>query len=457
MNTITKKLQGKNIAIVGFGKEGESSYNFIRKDLKKEVITIVSDKLDENVIKKIKAKDNNVEFVIGEGYLKNLDRYDLIIKSPGVSLKNEDTTKYIQKVTSQLELFLENTKGYTIGITGTKGKSTTSTLIYKILKEQNKKVALIGNIGVPVLEEFEKIQEDTIAVIEMSSHALEYTKKSPNIALMLNIFEEHLDYYKSFENYKQAKFNIFKYQDKKDYTIFNLDNKEIQKVQFSYNENSYAVTFENNSNYISKNTISKDNEKILINGLEVYKSNAKRNLKGNHNLNNIMFVLAVANILKLDLEKTVNTINNFQPLEHRLEFVANIDNVDYYNDSIATIPESTIESVKALENVTTLIVGGNDRGVNLLELIQFIKENEILENIICLPKTGEYIFESLKKSNKNVYMTQNMEEAVKISKEKTRKDTICLLSPAASSYGYYKNFIERGNLFKKYVLEEKEK
>ena len=168
-----------------------------------------------------------------------------------------------------------------------------------------------------------------------------------------------------------------------------------------------------------------------------------------------MFVLAVSNILNLNLEKTIETINEFNPLEHRLEFVGTIDGVEYYNDSIATIPEAAIESVKALENVNTLIVGGNDRGVNQESLINFLSKSNV-ENIICLPKTGEYIYDGLKETDKNTIKVENMEEAVKIAKEITKKNTICLLSPAASSYGYFKNFKERGNIFKKLIIGDKE-
>ena len=174
------------------------------------------------------------------------------------------------------------------------------------------------------------------------------------------------------------------------------------------------------------------------------------NLKGMYSINNIMFIFAVCCILNLDIQNAVKSIKEFKPLEHRLEFVANINGVEYYNNSIATIPESTIEAIKALKNVNTVIVGGKDRGVNQAEFIEYLKDCNV-ENIICLPKTGEYIYEGLEGSGKNVYFTNELEDAVKIAKEVTKKDFACLLSPAASSYGYFKNFEERGKLFKKFV------
>ena len=267
---------------------------------------------------------------------------------------------------------------------------------------------------------------------------------------MLNLYEEHLDHYKSFEEYGDAKFNIFKFQTPKDIAIFNLENKQMANKNYKYKKEDYGITINNISNNITSNTIYKKENYIYCNNQKIYDVKSIRKLKGNHNLNNIMFVLAVANILNLDLNKTIQTVNEFNPLEHRLEYVGNFEEIDYYNDSIATIPEATIESIKALEDVNTLIVGGNDRGVNQQNLINFLKESNV-ENIICLPKTGEYIYEGLEKTAKKLVKVETMQEAVKCAKEITEKNTTCLLSPAASSYGYFKNFKERGNMFKEYV------
>ena len=443
-------LKDKKIAILGFGLEGKSTYNFIRKHLPKKQLDIRYNKENINEENEYLNKDKNLQFITGNKYLEKIENYDIILKSPGISFKNIDISKFEDKISSQLELFLEYSKSLTIGITGTKGKSTTSSLIYEMLKNQNKDVELLGNIGTPIFDEIDKIKENTITVLEISSHALQYIKKSPNISILLNLYEEHLDHYKSFEEYGDAKFNIFKFQNKEDIAIFNLDNKEIAKKQYHFKKSDYGITINNINNNITENTIYMEDKYIYCNNKKMYSINDKRKLKGNHNLNDIMFVLAVSNILNLDLEKTINAINEFNPLEHRLEYVGKFDGVYYYNDSIATIPEATIESIKALDNVNTLIVGGNDRGVNQENLIKFLKESKI-ENIICLPKTGEYIYEGLNKTNKKVVKAENMEEAVKRAKELTKKNTICLLSPAASSYGYFKNFKERGNMFKYYA------
>lgn len=442
-------LENKNIIILGFGMEGESSYRFLRNHFPDKKIFIADKKIDLLDNKPELMEDINVEVSVGENYLNGIEEYDLILKAPGISLKDIDISKFKDKITSQLELFLEYVPIFTIGITGTKGKSTTTSLMYKILIDQKKDAFLLGNIGEPIFNDIESFNKESIGVIELSSHALEFVKKSTNVGIILDIFEEHLDHYKSLEKYIEAKYNLAKYQKSSDYLIYNFDNEFMKNYNFKYKENDYAVSFSQKPN--TKNSVFLENNFIYCNNKKVMDINEKINLKGTHNLNNIMFIFAVCDILNLDIEKTVDTIKSFKPLEHRMEFVGNFDGVDYYNNSIATIPEATISDMKAIDNINTIIVGGKDRGVNLHELINALKNNSTIENIICLPKTGEYIRDGLIDSGKNVQFTNELEEAVKLAKQVTKKGMVCLLSPAASSYGYFKNFEERGNLFKKYV------
>lgn len=442
-------LKDKKIVILGFGMEGESSYRFLRKNFPEKQLYI-ADKNTNLLDNKIELmEDPYVEVSLGENYLNGIEEYEVILKAPGISLKDVDISKFENKITSQLELFLEFFDICSIGITGTKGKSTTSSLIYKILIDQNKDAYLLGNIGEPIFNDIESFSKDSIAVIELSSHALEYVKKSTNIGIILDIYEEHLDHYKSLEKYIEAKFNVAKYQKENDFLIYNFDNAFMNNYGFTYKENDFAVSIEKVPD--TKNSVFLKDDFIYCNNEKCMSINEQMNLKGMYSINNIMFIFAVCHILNLNIEEAVKSIKEFKPLEHRLEFVATINEVEYYNNSIATIPESTIEAIKALKNVNTVIVGGKDRGVNLSSFIEYLKTCEV-ENIICLPKTGEYIKHGLEGSNKRVYFTNELEEAVKIAKEVTRKGTSCLLSPAASSYGYFKNFEERGKLFKQYVM-----
>ena len=445
MNKIIEQLQNKNIIILGFGMEGKSTYNYIRKYLKDIKLTI----MDSNY-QNITLDDKNVE-IIDIDYNK-FNNYDLIFKSPGISFKDLDTTSFKDKITSQLEIFLETTPSYTIGITGSKGKSTTTSLIYKIINDQNIKSYIVGNIGKPILDIVDEVDENTYVVIECSSHQLEYTKVSPNIGIILNLFEEHLDHYKSKEHYYMAKMNLVNYQSNKDYFIYSSDNEDLKNHIDIINTNATKLDINNIKNNNSYTYI-KDNY-IYVNDKKLYDVNTKRKIQGIHNLKNIMFTLTISEILKLDINKTIESISNFEPLPHRMELVGTYNEITYYNDSIATIPNATINGIEALSNVNTIIIGGKDRGIDYSLLKEYLINSEI-ENIVCLPDTGYTIGKEI--TNKNVYYVKTVEEAVDIAREVTKKNTICLLSPAASSYGFYKNFEERGNRFKEYIRKEENK
>lgn len=409
-------LINKKIVILGFGKEGNSTYNYIRKYDKNIFLTIM-----DNNYKNISIDDKNVS-IENIDYQKLKD-YDLIIKTPGISFKEVDISSFKSKITSQLELFLENTKAFIIGVTGSKGKSTTSTLINEILKNNNKKCILLGNIGIPIFDEIDEIKDDYYVVIEISSHMLQYVKKSPNISVITNFFPEHLDHYTNLDEYYNAKLNIARYQNKEDFLIYTSDNKDLKNyIDKINNQNKIDVTFKNNKY-----------------------SNIKTNLKGEHNLKDILYALKVSEILNLDLNKSLDAIEKFKPLKHRMELVGTYNGIIFYNDSIATIPDATINAIKALDTVNTLIVGGKDRNIDYTDLINYINSCKI-KNIIFLPSTGHKICDKIN-SVHNKFKVDNVEEAVDIAMKVTEKGKICLLSPAASSYGYYKNFEDRGNRY----------
>lgn len=460
INALLEYLKNKKILILGFGMEGYSTYLFIRKYLKNQKI-YVSDIKSETIEKyKDVLKDTNVEILDKKQYLKQLEDYDIIMKSPGISFANIDTTKFINKIKSQLELFLEFINVFTIGITGTKGKSTTSSLIYEMIKEQCEDVHLLGNIGIPLFDEIDKLNENSIVVLELSSHQLEFAEISPNIAILLNVFEEHLDHYKSYDHYINSKLNICRYQKENDYFLYNSDNEVLRKYiknMGSIKSKIYEISYlaNNKQNDKSELIIKSKNNIVSYNNKEVlYTDIEDRKLLGNHNLNNIMFAITVAKIMNLDLKKAQQIIYDFKPLPHRMEYVGEFDGIRYYNDSIATVPESTINAIETLKNVNTLIVGGKDRGIDFTAFIQYLNNSNI-KNLICMPDTGWIIGNKVINKNICVQLVDNMEEAVKFAKINTEKGNVCLLSPAASSYGFFKNFKERGNLFKELVTKEK--
>lgn len=225
IDKIVELLNNKNLAILGFGREGKATYNFIRSHVGNQEITIIdkNDVSDDELL----VNDTNVKVISGEDYLNNLEIYDLVIKTPGISLKDIDSNKV--NITSEMELLLEVNKERIIGVTGTKGKSTTSSLIANILKENGVKTIFAGNIGIPVFLMLDDAEDDTMFVLEMSSHQLEFLKFSPHIGVVLNLFEDHLDHAGSVEHYHNIKMNMFRYQDESDYMIYCQDNDNLRK------------------------------------------------------------------------------------------------------------------------------------------------------------------------------------------------------------------------------------
>lgn len=443
-----------NVLILGFGREGKSTYNLIRKYLKDKKLTIADSNLSLLENNEELKKDSNLEFILGNKYLDNLDDFDLIIKSPGVNFKYINYESFKNKITSQIDLFLKYKNCLTIGVTGTKGKSTTSSLIYHVLNGLGKKAVLVGNIGIPIFDKIYDFTSDTIVIMELSCHQLQFVNSSPNISVLLNIFEEHLDLYKSYEEYKNAKLNIFKYQKENDYQIWGLDSKDSKE---SFNKTNNAYTFSNDSYNVLNGILLQNDGLYLVKNSEkklVYDKDRKRNLLGDHNLYNVAATLCVCDILSLDLNETAKLIDSFKPLEHRMELVGTFNGITFYNDSIATIPQATINCIKSVPNTQTVIIGGMDRGLDLSMLIDYLyEENNDIKTCIFLKDTGYNICEELEKlgCDKRLIKAKDMADAVKSAYIYTQQGFACVLSPAAASYNTYKNFEERGKDYKRLI------
>jgi UDP-N-acetylmuramoylalanine--D-glutamate ligase len=450
-----ENLYDKKILILGFGLEGLSTLKFLLKHSPSSKITVAdkNESLSENIV----IKDNHLSFIGGADYLRKINKFDIVFKTPGISLKDIEI-KDKTKICSQSQLFISLFKNQIIGITGTKGKSTTSSLIYHIISKYTQNVILVGNIGIPPLDLYDQINEKSIIVYEISSHQLEFNTVSPHIAILLNTFEEHLDHYNSYLEYKLAKFNIAKYQNKDDYFIYNADDEVLMKILelikptaklYPYSE---KLTIQTGcmlkKDYIS--FIDCHDEKLR------YNLNEKRKLPGHHNLFNIMPAICACKIIGISDDFISKGISTFKPLEHRIEYVGKYNNVVFYNDSIATIPEATIEAVKTLKNIGTIILGGFDRDVHYENLMNFILTTSI-KNIIFLGNAGKRMHDIIKEkttnNNKSLFVVKSFEEAVYTAIKKTPRDMICLLSPAAASYDMFKNFEERGRKFKQLVKE----
>ncbi|MEG1614023.1 MAG: UDP-N-acetylmuramoyl-L-alanine--D-glutamate ligase [Oscillospiraceae bacterium] len=426
MSQAYEYFKNKRVLILGFGREGRSTYNYIRKYLPDMPLAIA----DQN---HINLEDENTTLICGHEYMSVVNDYDIIMKSPGISVRDVSIDEKVV-VTCQMELFLKFALCKKIGVTGTKGKTTTSTLIYKMLKSAGIDACLIGNIGVPV---FEKLDDSRgmVAVIEMSSHQLEFVRTSPDVAVITNIYPEHLDHYKGFDGYVNAKLNILRYQTSQDVLISNADQKitDFTDRQIKAKHIQISVNDDEENEFLSK----------------LARLNA--NLKGRHNAQDIFFAAATASIVGASNEAIEKGVAEFYGIPHRMELVGEFRGIKFYNDCIATIPTAVMLAVDALEDVDTLIIGGMDRGLDYTDFITKLVDSKI-SNIICLPDTGYKIGKELEKLNKNnVFFADDMQKAVEISFAKTAKGKSCLLSPAASSYNCYKNFEEKGNHFKELV------
>lgn len=451
LEELLKFLEEKKILILGFGMEGKASYNFLRRHFPKKKLYIAdkNTKIKEEILNLESELGNKdlVEFILGDEYLDSLEEYEIILKTPGISFKDIDTKNIKDKIYTSVDLFLRFYNILTIGITGSKGKSTTSSLIYKMLKDTGKDVFLLGNIGIPIFDRIEEIKNDSIAVIEISSHQLEFMKYTTKIAILINIYPAHLDHHNEYQEYIDAKYNIFENEKNmkeidpkfKQFQIYGVETDAMKNKKYKYNEEAICIDIDNG-----------DYDEI-ISKLNLY-------IRGKHNIHNAMFALIVADILNLDIYDSIKSIENFKGLEHRLEYIEEIDGVEYYNDSIATIPDAAIQAIETFKDMKTLIVGGGDRGIDHSDLIKLINdiyddENYALENIMLLPDTGHSIAKDIR-DEYNKYIVKDVIEAAEKAVEIT-KEGVCVLSPAAVSYGYYKNFEERGNLFKNKIKELK--
>jgi UDP-N-acetylmuramoylalanine--D-glutamate ligase len=447
---LKKYFEGKKILILGFGREGKSTYRFLSLLAPSAGITIADKNPDSIKIASDMIKPGT-KISAGENYLEGIGDYDVVFKSPGIrsSLIKEKGPW----LTSQTDLFLKLFAGNTIGITGTKGKSTTSSLLYFLLNRFYQDVVLLGNIGIPPLDHIRNIRPGTKVVFEMSSHQLEHVNNSPHISILLNLYQEHLDHFNTFKDYITAKFNIARFQKKDDWFIYNSDDRELKrliddfpalskKLGFSMAEKPGSEIFSRSGNIISN--VRKEQRFLQI--------DTRKSMPGEHNLLNMMSVVGAAQVLNVPDNLICEAINEFEGLNHRLEYLGRYREIDFYNDSIATVPEATMAAVNTLKKVDTLILGGKDRGIDYSKLIEFLLVSKI-KNVIYIGEAGKRICNELR--NKSVkppfqcFPIDRFEDMADIIRQYTCPRTICLLSPAASSYDLFSSFEERGEAFKK--------
>jgi UDP-N-acetylmuramoyl-L-alanine---L-glutamate ligase len=444
----------KSICVLGFGREGKSSYKALKKYLPQNPIFIAD--ADEKVAQRFAAEfdDSHARLFCGSAYTQALLTAEVIIKTPGIRSNILSGVAESTIISSQTDIFLRLFREQTIGVTGTKGKSTTVSLLYHILQNAGRKVVLVGNIGFPPLDLIDEIDQETLVVFEMSSHQLENIKISPAIAILLNIFQEHLDHYDSYRDYQLAKMNIGKWQHKNDYFIVNRKNTQIEHL---LNEVHYPGKIlginevKEQSIYPSQDDliIDQDNQKYVIPG--VIKD---RKLQGNHNVVNISAASVAAHLRGVEVKNIASAVSSFTGLPHRIELIREWNGVRFYNDSISTIPEATIEALKTFHDVDTLLLGGFDRGIDYQVLADYLNENPV-PNLIFIGAAGKRMLNDFimkqERLQKEYICYNDFADAVNKAIELTRPGKSCLLSPAASSYDMFKNFEERGERYRQII------
>ena len=441
-------IKGKRILLLGYGREGQSTWNVLRRLGTYEALDIADLKAPAAL-----PEDGTV-WHTGPDYQKCMDDYDVVFKSPGIVLERPEN-EYRCSILSQTEVFFQCFRDQIIGITGTKGKSTVTTLLYHLLKQAGMDALLVGNIGIPALDHMEEVKPDTRIVFELSCHQLEYMTVSPHIGILVNIHEEHLDHYGTMEKYVEAKHHIFKNQRPDDILICNVQclpeegtcpsgliragmdgsGKELDVVQ---EQDGTWVHFRGKSFCIPTDEI-----KLL----------------GQHNYFDIGVAYGVCSILGMDDQVFARGLKTYEPLPHRLQYIGEREGVKYYDDSISTICDTTIQALKTLKDTDTVLIGGMDLGIDYRELIEYLSDCQV-PHIILMEATGKRIYQEIHKyypefkNRARLILAEHLEDGVKRARQITRPGTSCVLSPAAASYCIFRNFEERGETFSRLVFNK---
>ncbi len=465
MNFVNEKLieferylKGKKVAIVGLGVSNIPLIDYMYEKGAKVTAFDSREKIEipEKIIQKLGK--NGFESYFGEDSLNYLQGFDIIFRSPSC-LPTKPELKFEEEkgalVTTEVECLMKMCPCKIIGITGSDGKTTTTTIISKIISENGYKCFVGGNIGTPLFTKLNEITPEDIVVLELSSFQLMEMNISPDIAVITNITPNHLNIHSSLEEYIEAKKNIFKYQNENGILILNYDNEVTNKCGVEANG---KVIYFSSKNKIEDGWIvdegiikeCKDNlRKHILNTKDV-------NLRGMHNYENICAALAATKTL-VDTKKAVKTVCEFNGVEHRLELVREINGVKWYNDSVSSSPTRTIAGLNSYEEDIILIAGGYDKNLDYTPIAEPIVKK--VKGLILLGDTSTKIFNAVKKELEKqgkempIYLCENLKQTVETAKKIATPGQVVLFSPASASFDMFKNFADRGEQFKKIVNE----
>jgi len=421
---VSEFFSGKRILILGFGREGRSSYAFLRGIFPNVALGIAD-------AREIERPDANCRMHCGENYFSAMAEYDIVMKSPGIPFVNVKVPRGVQ-ITCQTDIFLRFASCKTIGVTGTKGKTTTSTLIYEMLKASGIKAKLAGNMGLPVLDDWQAAQDcDIVFVLELSSHQLEFTDASPQIAVWTNFYPEHLDHYATgYSGYLNAKLNILKHQKPEDYYVHST----VQKLE----------------DFLG--SLYPQGRPCPVDAPNALPYQISNRLKGRHNLINVALAAQAASLLGATGEGIARAAGEFKGTAHRMEPIGCFAGITFVDDCIATVPVAALAAIDALPECKTLIFGGQDRGIDYEPFCLALQQTG-LRTLIAMPDTGHKLAGRLKEfcADKKIIVAADMPEAVKAAFENTKPGETCLLSPAAPSYNVYRDFEEKAEHFQSLI------
>ena len=449
-------IQFRKIAIIGLGVSNIPLIDYLYN--KKARVTVFDDRNIEEIPKEImdKITNYNFEFSFGPNSLEKLKGFDMILRSPSCLPTKPELVKEAERgaiVTSEIELLMKMCPGKIIGVTGSDGKTTTTSMIYAILKKARLNAYLGGNIGVPLFTKLEEMKPQDIIVLELSSFQLMGMEVSPDISVITNITPNHLNIHKDYEEYIDSKKNIYRFQDENGIVVLNYDNEITRKCA---NEVKGKVIFFSskekleNGFIVDENVIKKCEDKVRTHILDT----KDLILRGKHNYQNVCTALAATNSL-VDINIAIKAVKNFKPVEHRIEFIREIDNVKWYNDSASSSPTRTLSGLNAFDEDIILIAGGYDKNLDYTPLAKTIVEK--VKTLILIGQTAGKIFDAVKKELENqnkkldIYMCDTLENTIEIAKKSAKPGQVVLFSPASASFDMFKNFADRGNKFKNLV------
>ena len=436
LNEFNEKLKNSKIAIIGLGVSNIPLLDYLY-NMNCDV-TIFSDT-------KITIDLSKYNYKVYDNGLSNLVGFDIIFRSPGCLPTRSEIEAEIKRgayVTTEVNEVIRLTPAKVIGVTGSDGKTTTTTLIDLVLRKSGYKTFLGGNIGTPLFTKINEMTSNDIVVLELSSFQLMDITSSPDISIITNITPNHLDKHKNMEEYIDSKCNIFKYPGS--LLVLNDDNEITKKFTSEREIRYFSRTHKTNAFYVSNNAIYKD-DKLILKGSDLH-------LRGIHNLENIATVLSATCDL-IDMDKALLAIKEFKGVEHRLEFVREIDGVKWYNDSVSSSPTRAIAGLNSYDEKIVLIAGGYDKNLDYTPIARPILDN--VSKLILFGQTKNKIYDAVMKEKKDenleIYVLDTLDEVVEKARLVAVKGEIVLFSPASASFDMFKNFADRGNQFKELV------